>query len=695
MGIDRRSFLKFFAGGAVGTVATPVIWKGIDDVTIWTQNGWSPRIPKGPVTHKTVVSKFCPSLSGSKVAFAKNNPINMTTDKENPFSLGAISAFAAAEVQMLYSSSRIRAPMKKNDKGILEEISWEEAYALLSSKMQESQSSVAYVSGDDTSVVNDIFFAIMGKQKSSRVYFMPTERQPAQRAWDILGGNGLLAYNYGNADVIVAIGANVSDSWGLPVRFSVLMKNAKENEESKQIVYVGSYANNTFTQSDVKIIVEPGKEVELLLATLGYLTKNGYSLPNIAGRESIQNVLDSNDTQRLLHSMGMSEESFKKFIDVLLSAKAPLLLAGSTIGSGTPTALALLTLLLTVMLTEKNGTRTISVAPMPPALFAPQDRYESAIKNDIVAFMHNILSGKKSCSLFISYDANPLYALPAVKSTEAAWNKISFKVAINTYMDETAAASDLVLPLSMGLESVDDVYMPYGADALYYAMSDAVISPIYNTRAGLEIALEIANMVGVNTLGMTAESVIEKRTDAVNAVYKDIKNGMVFVGDTTTAVISKCDGSVISSYLAALPTKPKTPVFSNADIMLLPSFGLYIGKSTTSIPPFNVKRIPYTDFLEEEMYVTMNLQTARNLLLKKGDKVKISVKDDAIIARVIVQENIVTNGISLLAGLGHTAFDNFTKNKGESVLRILSLIPENEEETTFSWNRNPVIITKV
>ena len=46
--LDRRGFLKFIGGAAVGTLATPVVWQGLDDISIWSQNwGWIPKLDYG------------------------------------------------------------------------------------------------------------------------------------------------------------------------------------------------------------------------------------------------------------------------------------------------------------------------------------------------------------------------------------------------------------------------------------------------------------------------------------------------------------------------------------------------------------------------------------------------------------------------------------------------------------------------
>jgi hypothetical protein len=68
MGLDRRGFVKLVVGGVAGTLFTPVIWQGLDDASIWSQNwGWIPRVPKGEVKAASALSKLCPAGCAVKV----------------------------------------------------------------------------------------------------------------------------------------------------------------------------------------------------------------------------------------------------------------------------------------------------------------------------------------------------------------------------------------------------------------------------------------------------------------------------------------------------------------------------------------------------------------------------------------------------------------------------------------------------
>ncbi len=65
MKIDRRCFLSLGAGVVVGTTLTPMPWKLMDDIAIWTQNwSWTPDPAEGPSIAKKSVCTLCPGGCG-------------------------------------------------------------------------------------------------------------------------------------------------------------------------------------------------------------------------------------------------------------------------------------------------------------------------------------------------------------------------------------------------------------------------------------------------------------------------------------------------------------------------------------------------------------------------------------------------------------------------------------------------------
>ena len=102
--LDRRGFLKFIGGAAVGTLATPVVWKGLDDISIWSQNWpWIPSLQYGnhENTYVRTVSKLCPAAGATKIRLVGGRPVRVLSDPESPLG-GGVSALAVTEVQTSY-----------------------------------------------------------------------------------------------------------------------------------------------------------------------------------------------------------------------------------------------------------------------------------------------------------------------------------------------------------------------------------------------------------------------------------------------------------------------------------------------------------------------------------------------------------------------------------------------------------------
>ena len=66
MAIDRRDFLKFVVGGAVGTVISPLPWVSMNEVAKWSQR-WAPIPEKGGILYLASTCKLCPGGCGIRV----------------------------------------------------------------------------------------------------------------------------------------------------------------------------------------------------------------------------------------------------------------------------------------------------------------------------------------------------------------------------------------------------------------------------------------------------------------------------------------------------------------------------------------------------------------------------------------------------------------------------------------------------
>lgn len=169
----------------------------------------------------------------------------------------------------MVSPARLKEPLRRSPDGNLIAISWEEAEKLLREKLTEAKSSVACISGDPTSSVNELLSSIVESRGSADFYFMPDDEQAALVAWKAMGGLGRLGYDLDNSDFILAIGANMLESWGTVARnrknFSE--KRPAGQEAQLKFAYAGPVQNNTAAGADWWLPCRDGMEAELALAS--------------------------------------------------------------------------------------------------------------------------------------------------------------------------------------------------------------------------------------------------------------------------------------------------------------------------------------------------------------------------------------------------------------------------------------------
>ena len=252
--LDRRGFLKFIGGAAVGTLATPVVWKGLDDISIWSQNWpWIPSLQYGnhENTYVRTVSKLCPAAGATKIRLVGGRPVRVLSDPESPLG-GGVSALAVTEVQMRYSPARLKRPLLRNSDGGYREITWEEAEKLLleklaAAKKQTEHDSVVCISGDENGTMNELLAGFAAQTGSGRFFAMPSDAQATAQAWKLMGGRGRVGFDIPNSDYVFAVGANVLETWGSVVvnRHAWGQARPAGAEPAMRLAYAGPVQNNT------------------------------------------------------------------------------------------------------------------------------------------------------------------------------------------------------------------------------------------------------------------------------------------------------------------------------------------------------------------------------------------------------------------------------------------------------------------
>lgn len=672
--MDRRGFLKFAAGGTVGLVASPIIWNTLYDAVYWTQNwGWIPRLKRGASEYVPTVSKLCPSGTGFVVRSVMGTPVRTLADENNPISRGALTALAVAEAELRVSPARLKTPLVRSADGAYRAISWAEAEQILKTKFAEAGRSVAAISGDPTSSINEIVSAILAAKGSSDFFFMPDEEQPALRAWEAMGGKGRIGYDIENSDCILAVGAPFLESWGVVAgnRSAFDRSHPVGKEASQKIVYAGPLQNNTAAGADLWLPIKPGTDMALLLGIAHLLIKAGKGKDN-GGFLKFAEFAKGYTPEKVTAITGVPAARLEAAAKMLAEAKKPLVIAGSALGSGGSAGPVMAAIAVNMLLGSVDREGGLVALPLPTSVVKGAASYRTVMKKSLVDYTQAVAADKKKApALLLVYAANPVYALPAASGVKETVAKAGYSIAVASFMSETCAECDLVLPAALGMEGFDDVQTPYGSGQITYALARPVAKPFGEARPAGELFIALAQELGVKLGVKDMPDLLYKHALAIGAPFR----AMIDEGKVHAAKAAAPASRLV--YNTAAISKTASAVCPEGELQLAPVVVLGMGTAQTGIPPFATKIITSHQLVGKHSVAQMNGATAKKLKVADGDKIKlVAANKTEITVYVTVFEGILPDTVSLVAGLGHTAFDQFSQNKGANVVTLTSITRE-------------------
>lgn len=701
MGLDRRAFLGLVAGGAVGTMFTPIPWKFIDDAAIWTQNwSWIPRVPKGQIDYVTTTSKLCPASEGLKIMRVAGNPVTAGGNPDHPLSRGGVSALARSEVYMLYSPARVKSPMKRTGKTFAP-ITWEQALIEMAEKLGAAKGSVAAISGDGTGTVNEVLTALVGKLGSAGCFMMPTEATTAAKGVKLMGGQGQAGYDFENADTVLVLGADIFETWGTSTRNRKAFGATRPAgaKPASNYIYVGPTRNNTATVCDQWI---PAAAADFGVVALGiawHLLKAGVTSA-APGFDTFKAVVNGGfGPEDVKRATGIGPDVLAAVAKALTSAKAPLVVTGSPFGQGLGAAPFIAGMSLNMLLGRINKPGGVYMLPELASVVPGALSRAAMLDGDLPAFLKGVESGKTPApKALLVYDANPAYGLPEAATMAKALEKIPFKVSFSSFLDETAALCDLVLPNSLPLERYDDVATPYGAGFCVYSLVRPIQKPIHDTKTTGDVLLALARKLSIELKFDNFQQVLKEKVAGLakasgGFVAKDVMPWQVAAGKPAPALVGgdlwkaleagyawTMVGQVAQTGMGfaaeVLAKAVKAGKASTAAATLAPYAQLRTGTPATGIPCQDLTTVPETELVKDTTFVRLNSATAKALGLTKGQSVKLSAAGVDCQAKVHIFESVMTGMVSAPLGFGHTAFDYFSQDKGANYLSLMAVAEE-------------------
>jgi len=217
MKTTRRDLLMLTGGAIAGIALTPVPWKVLDDVSIWTQNWkWIPQPARLPVERKHTSCALCPNACGIDVRLAGGWPVGLSGQPGHPVSRGALCPLAFGAHQLNWHPRRLRQVLHHGRPA-----TWQDALAAFRKACAEGP--VAIVDGRGGRAVSAVYQRF-AERRHATYYVARAAEEKALAPYEIWSGvpAASLGYDLENARTIVSFGAPLLDGWGTPGRFTRL-----------------------------------------------------------------------------------------------------------------------------------------------------------------------------------------------------------------------------------------------------------------------------------------------------------------------------------------------------------------------------------------------------------------------------------------------------------------------------------------
>jgi len=748
MKIDRRSFLSFVVGGAAGTALSPLPWKLTDDLAIWSQNWpWTPDPPNGKVTYVNSVCTLCPGGCGITVRKVNDRAVKIEGMKGHPVNDGGVCILGLSGLQLLYGPTRVPTPLKrvgKRGEGQWQKISWQraisEVVAGLSELRKKDQAhTIAAVTRTDKGTVAKLLERFLTVYGSPNFLRMPSIEDTYELTLHLMNGvQATAGFDIENSDFVLSFGSGIIEGWGSPVR--MFRAKSRIRESGGTVVQVEPRLSTTAAKSDEWVPVNPGTEAALALGMASvilekslfkkdFIDKHAFGFyewidTQTKVQEGFGKILLKDYTPDTVAKItGVDKKTIVSLAQRFAKAKRPLAICGRGQGR-TPGSIRSFMAVhaLNAMVGNLNKTGGVWALTDPDYIKWPEPEMDQTASAGLQKgrldeagsdkypysrflasrFFENVKSASAYPlnALFIE-GANPLYELPDTGTVKSALEKVPLVVSFSPFMDETTQHADLILPNHMYLERYEDVAQPLGLQKQIIGLTRPVVSPLYNTRHVGDVVLHLAKAMGgpvanafpwknyETCLEKTLESKLDTLLDAGYWTRKnDSPKGWNRAFDTTSGkfeFVVQNDTRETPPLLPGFKSVKLKGYAANFPLLLIPYESMRLANGAVGNPPFLMKTVEDIVLKEDDVFVEINPQTARELKLTEGGYARLSTPVGEVKVRIHLFDGVGPGVIALPKGLGRTGKNPYLAGKGTNFNQLIGPLPDPDSGMDTAW----------
>ncbi len=668
--LSRRDFLKLTgvsaAAAAVLTGCGPasryVTRRPYQDMPEYNQTGAS--------TYFATTCMECPAGCGLILRTQEGRAIKAEGNPNHPLNRGKICPRGLTAVQGLYNPDRVQFPTRQGrGENSPQKLDWDTATALVAQSLKEAPTQAAFLLGAAPHHLADLadeMAAALGAP-APVVYSaygwlngMATLREATSQAFDT---TRMPYFDLSAADVVVSFGSDFLEGGLSPLAYSRMFGEMRRNTRVRRakLVVIEPRMSVTGGAADLWLPAAPGSEWLVALALGGRVAElHGKAAPGPFNTVSIGQASAAS---------GLAEEKLEELAVLLAQAQTPVVIPGGSVLAGASgVASAQAALLLNDLLGAAGSQFWLSPVEQPA--------YSMKAVQELIARMN---AGQVQ-TLFI-HGVNPLFDLPAAFGFAEALQKVGTVISFASFPDETALASDLILPDHTPLESFGYQRVLAGSAGEVLSGAQPVVVPLHDTRASLDVLLAAARLFG----GSVAAAL--PYTDEFDFIqqkllpYQDARQGSITAPEILTfqSIFQQKGGW----WNVAAPEIPEARISANlagaVERAAAPEGKFYLHLIQTQMGDGRGANRPWLQETPDPMttvmwnsWVEIHPETAHDLGIKDDDVVLIQSETGQVEASVYLYPAIRKDTVAIPFGQGHTALGRYAQGRGCNPAELLS-----------------------
>jgi anaerobic selenocysteine-containing dehydrogenase len=618
---------------------------------------------------------------------------------------------------MLYHPDRITHPIKRSGprgSGEFQQITWDDALKELSAHLAALQASkstdaLAFLArplhGQRHELI-ERFLKAYGAPPA--VWYQPFDETVLRQANLLSFGHAALpTFNLAHADYVISFGADFLGSWNSSVAQSIgygEMRQGRPGRRAK-FVQVESRMSQTGANTDEWIPCRPGTEGTLALG-IAHVILNEKLAPQGSGSRAGSLIagwsadLPDYSPEAVEKHTGVPAAVIKRLAhEITLSGSAAAMVGGAPLAqtNGLFNALAV------------NALE--SLVDRAPILGFTPDLAQSAPQMQASLASLNALA-KSALQMLLLYEANPIFSAPPSVRIREALAKIPYIVSFGSFIDETSAQADLILPDHAPLESWLDSTPESGSLQAVASLAPPAVLPLHDTRPMPDVLLGLAHQLGGDVAKALPFATYDAMLRAAFVPLRARGGSIDAKTDDDFWDAAQTQGGWWSVPSAAHTPNPSPPLAAPSKhapmAMAAPEFVgaagdfpfYFLPYASQSFGDGSLAHLPWLQELPDVLtsamwssWVEIHPKTGERLGIGHGDLVEIASSQGTVRAAAILSPGIAPDMVAMPVGQGHENFTRFASGRGANPLSILAPITE-KETGSLAWAATRVKLTR-